>query len=111
MAANEAVKEAVWIKRFINDLNVGIHFDTIPLHVDNESAIKLVANPEFHQRTKHIDIRHHFIRECVQEGHVEIKWISGKENIADMLTKPLDAAKFTDIRNKMGLRFLENQTG
>jgi hypothetical protein len=105
MALGEAVKEAVWIKNFINNLNVGIHFDNVPIevHVDNESAIKLAKNPEFHQRSKHIDIRHHFLRDHIRNGSFHIKWISGKENPADMLTKPLDPVKFEAICRNIGL--------
>jgi hypothetical protein len=103
IALSEAVKEALWIKSFINDLNIGIHFDTVPIHVDNESAIKLAKNPEFHNRSKHIDIKYHFLREHVDTGTITIPWISGKENPADMLTKALDTTKFEAICRKLGL--------
>jgi hypothetical protein len=73
MALSEAVKEALWIKSFINNLNIGIHFDTVPIHVDNESAIKLAKNPEFHNRSKHIDIKYHFLREHVDTGTITCK--------------------------------------
>lgn len=103
MALGDAVKEAVWIKNFINDLNVSIQFDSIPIHVDNEAAIRLSKNPEFHQRSKHIDLRHHFIREHVQDGTITIRWISGKDNPADMLTKALDPVKFEGICKLLGI--------
>jgi hypothetical protein len=108
IALSEAVKEGLWIKNFINDLDVGIHFDKIPIHVDNESAIKLAKNPEFHQRSKHIDIRHHFIRDNVRDGTIEVTWMSGKENPADMLTKPLDPIKFTTICDSLRLTNVNN---
>ncbi|CAI9626822.1 unnamed protein product [Alternaria burnsii] len=73
MALGEAVKEAIWLMSFINDLNLGIHFSTVPIHVDNQSAIKLSKNPEFHQRSKHIDIRHHFIRDHVQDSTISVQ--------------------------------------
>jgi ribonuclease HI len=105
MALAEAVKEALWITRFINDLQTDVQFTKFPItiHVDNESAIKLSKNPEFHQRSKHIDIRHHFLREHIRNGNIKVTWISGKENPADMLTKPLDHIKFSTICQNLGL--------
>jgi len=103
IALSEAVKEAIWIRNFINNLGVGITFDSVPIHVDNESAIKLAKNPEFHQRSKHIDIRHHFIRDHVRDKDITIQWINGKDNPADMLTKALDTVKFQKICHTLGL--------
>jgi hypothetical protein len=103
MALGEAVKEALWIKDFINDLGTIIRFDTVPIYVDNESAVKLAKNPEFHQRSKHIDIRHHFLRDHVRQGTIQVIWISGKENPADMLTKALDPVKFDKICRDIGI--------
>jgi hypothetical protein len=103
MALGEAVKEALWIKDFINDLGITIRFDTVPIDVDNESAVKLAKNPEFHQRSKHIGIRHHFLRDHVHQGTIQVIWISGKENPADMLTKALDPVKFDKICRDIGL--------
>jgi hypothetical protein len=104
MALSAAAQEAVWIKNFINDLGVGIQLDHIPIHVDNESAIRLTMNPEFHKRSKHIDIRHHYIRECVKKGDVRVHWISGKENPADMFTKTLPPHTFDRMCELLGLR-------
>jgi hypothetical protein len=97
MALADAAKEGIWIKNFINNLNTGIKFDSVPIYVDNESAIKLSKNPEIYTRSKHIDIRHHFLREHVKDGDIKVVWISGKENLADMLTKALDPVKFDNI--------------
>jgi len=72
MALADAVKEGLWIKNFINDLNTGIQFDSLPIHVDNESAIKLSKNPEINTRSKHIDIRHHFLRDHVKNNKIKI---------------------------------------
>ncbi len=72
VAAAEVSKEAVWIRGFVNDLAVpDMHYPTMTLYMDNHSAKKLTRNPEFHNRTKYIDIRyhirHHFVRERVME--------------------------------------------
>jgi len=66
----------------------------ITLHADNQSAISLSQNPEFHARTRHIDTAYHYQREKVENGVVKIVYIPTKNMIADGLTKPLTSAKF-----------------
>ncbi|SMY19984.1 unnamed protein product [Zymoseptoria tritici ST99CH_1A5] len=106
IAASEACKEAVWLKGYLNEIArfAGTQKQgAIPLMIDNMSAIKLTKNPEFHGRTKHIDIRHHFIRECVTEGHIAPTWIAGTANPADALTKPLPKTSFAKTVAAIGL--------
>lgn len=68
IACAEAAKIAVWIRNFINDLRIpGAHIETVPLYIHNNSALKLTRNPEFHSRSKHIDVKHHIIRKKVDE--------------------------------------------
>jgi hypothetical protein len=62
----------------------------VPLLCDNESAIRMADNPVEHNRTKHIAIRYHFLRDCQQKGDVEIAYVNTKEQLADIFTKPLD---------------------
>jgi hypothetical protein len=64
------------------------------IHCDNQSCIKLSENPMFHDRSKHIEIRYHFIRDRVQKGVVKLQHISIDEHIVDILTKPLVKGKF-----------------
>lgn len=59
------------------------------LKVDNKSAISLYKNPVFHDRSKHIDARYHFIRECAEGGQIAVEYINSNEHLADILTKPL----------------------
>lgn len=92
IAASDACKEAIWLNGFKNEMlaTMGLPDQLgVTLNIDNASTIKITKNPEFHGRTKHIDIRHHFIRECVEEMKIIPQWTSGKENPADMLTKAL----------------------
>lgn len=103
IAATEAVKEALWIKRFINDLQTKYQISSVPIYIDNNSAYKLTQNPEGHHRTKHIDARHHFIRDAVQSGDITMKWISGKENPADMFTKPLPRPALDKIKKDLNI--------
>lgn len=74
------------------------------IRVDNKSAISLVKNPVHHDRSKHIDIRFHFIRECAQDGLIEVSFIRTEEQLGDVLTKPLGRIKFRELCSGIGLR-------
>ena len=71
-----------------------VNCDKVPLLYDNESAIKIAYNPVDHTRTKHIEIRHHFIRDHVSQGDIELSYVSTKDQLADIFTEPLDEARF-----------------
>jgi hypothetical protein len=73
------------------------------LLVDNKSAISLAKNPVFHERSKHIDIRYHFIRECVEQGRVGIDYIRTNDQLADVLTKALGRLVFQGLRRRIGM--------
>ena len=103
-AAAEAAKEAVWIRNFINDLRIpGVHIDTVPIYIDNNSALKLTRNPEFHNRSKHIDVKHHFIREKVDEGVINTQRVDTKDNLADLFTKALPRPAHEGLVNRLNL--------
>lgn len=70
---------------------------------DNQGAIAIAKNPVDHARTKHIDIRYHYIRECVQNGQIQLKYCCTENMKADILTKPLPRQKFEYFREKIGL--------
>jgi hypothetical protein len=72
----------------------GCEFSKIPLLCDNESAIKLSNNHVQHSRTKHIDIRHHFLRYHEAKGYIKIWHVSAENQLADIFTKPLNETKF-----------------
>jgi hypothetical protein len=102
MAVSDAICEVLWIRSLILFLNLKVSGPSL-LYEDNQSCIKLASNPEYHKRTKHIDIKHHYIREKVQKGKVELKYIHTTVQEADMLTKPLQASKFKNNLLKIGL--------
>ena len=77
--------------------------DTTVILCDNRSGIYLSENPVFHDRSKHIDIRYHFIRDMVQRGVVRLDHIATDEQVADILTKPLGKVKFLTFREKLGI--------
>ena len=102
MAATAAACQAIWLQRVlkqISDVKVG----PVTLYIDNRSAVDLAKNPVFHGRSKHIDVRYHFIRECVEQGLIVIKHISTGEQRADILTKALSAVKFEKMRKLLGV--------
>lgn len=101
IAAAVAVKELIWLQRFISELKVPIQSGAT-LKCDNQSAIKLIRNPEFHQRTKHIDIRYHFIRERYLDRCFELEYVDTLLQKADIFTKPLSTDKFQDLREMIG---------
>ena len=73
------------------------------IHIDNRSAIALTKNHVFHGRIKHIHKRYHFIRECVENGQVDVQHIPGNEQRADILTKALGRIKFKEMRELIGV--------
>jgi transposase InsO family protein len=91
MAAAAAVKEALWLRKLCKSLDIPI--TTVKIMCDNQSAIKLLRNPIFSVRSKHIDIAHHFARERVQSKEVEFSYVPTTEMVADVLTKVLPQSK------------------
>ena len=92
MAITEAVKEAIWLQGLLDDLGVGQKQVTV--FCDSQSAIHLAKNQVYHARTKHIDVRYHFVREIIEEGGVLVQKIKIDDNPADMLTKVVTMIKF-----------------
>ena len=68
------------------------------------SAIKLIKNPEFHQRSKHIDVKYHFIRNLYEKGEINVKYVRSEEQAADVFTKVLTKPRFMHMKAKLGLR-------
>ena len=105
MVASEATKEAIWIRNLLQEFKLPIFNNlTIPIAIDNNSAMKLSKNPEFHARTKHIAMRHHFIREKVVTGEVKVHRVDTKNNLADILTKGLPRPRLQELIEKMGMK-------
>ena len=76
--------------------------DVMTLYCDNLSAINISKNPIQHSRTKHIDIRHHFIRDLVEEKVIKLDHVVTELQLADIFTKALDASQFENLRSKLG---------
>ena len=99
MALGAAVKEALWYQHWIKEV---FNVEPIPvIYGDNLSANCLSKNDSNHQRTKHIDIAHHFLRDHVYNKRIDIQWISTHKQQADLLTKALDTKQFTILRDQL----------
>jgi hypothetical protein len=92
ISASSCCAQILWIKVTLNDF--GIRFKQVPLLCDNESAIKFTNNPVQHARTKHIDVRHHFIRDHQQKGNISIESMGTEDQLADIFTKQFDEKSF-----------------
>nr|GEU55701.1 copia protein [Tanacetum cinerariifolium] len=91
------ISKALWMKQALID------YDDVPIMCDNKGANDLSKNPVQHSRTKHIKIRHHFLRDNVQKGHISIEKVPSFDNIADILTKPLKRESFNYLRLGLGM--------
>ena len=102
MAASQASFEAIWFHK----MSVGLFGQKLRptmIYCDNQSCIKLTKNPVFHDRSKHIGIRYHFIRDYVQKGVVKLEYISTDEQVVDIITKALPRGKHVYFKDKMGV--------
>lgn len=102
VAAAAAACQGIWLSRLVADF-LGTKETTVRLLMDNLSAIALSRNPVHHDRSKHIDTRYHFLRECVEEGKVEIEHVRTAEQVADIFTKALGQVKFIELRSALGV--------
>ena len=106
-ALSSATKEALWIRHFLDE--IGFKQNTTQIQQDNQSAITLANNPTNHNRTKHIDIAHHFIREQIEQKIIELQYYPTSDILADIMTKPLGRIKFESNRESLGLRNIESK--
>jgi hypothetical protein len=109
IAASEAAKEGVWIKRFVAELGmIPSASGPLELYCDNNRAIAQAKEPRSHQKSKHILRRYHLIREIIERGDVKVCKIDMEANTADPLTKPLSQAKHTMHTAGMGIKFMHD---
>jgi hypothetical protein len=89
-------------------LDYGVVLDRVPFLCDNQSAVKIANNPVQHSRTKHIDIRHHFLRDHVAKGDIVLCGVHSEEQLADIFTKPLDENTFCRLRSELNVLDVSN---
>ena len=94
--------EGIWLQRMLQELKVSSH---LPMRVlcDNKAAISIAKNPVHHDRTKHVEIDRHFIKEKIDSGMVKLEHTSSSTQTADILTKALPKAQYENLRCKLGM--------
>ena len=97
MAASEAAKEAVHLRSLYNELAQS-EAGLTRLHLDCKAAIDTAYNPEHHSKLKHVQRRHFFIRQVVEDHQIVVPYVETDKNLADLFTKPLPARKFFELR-------------
>ena len=102
VALTHATKEAVWLRNYLHEV-WRMPLEPTTLYSDNQSAIAMAKDDRFHARTKHIDIRYHYIREIIDSGAVTIGYCPTADMIADLFTKALPSYKFQPLVRKLGL--------
>jgi len=103
ISAATATSQAIWLRRILEDIGKKQEKAT-EIFCDNKSAIAMAKNPVYHSRTRHIAIKHHFIREAIEEGEIELNFCRSEEQIADILTKALPKDKFQILREALGVQ-------
>ena len=103
VASSYCVCNAIWLRRLIHELRIPQPRST-EIRIDNKSVIELAKNPVHHERSKHIDIRLHFIREHVKEKNVHLRHVVSRDQIADVLTKPMSRNLLDTYKRLMGMK-------
>ena len=107
MALSDCSRQVIWVRTLLTEL--GFDFESIPICCDNQGAIFVSTNPVTERRSKHIDIRYHYIRDIVEQGLVQVYFIPGEDNPADLFTKNLGRIKFNKFKHMLGLTFAPSQ--
>ncbi|KAK6163824.1 hypothetical protein DH2020_000688 [Rehmannia glutinosa] len=101
IAAGSFCAQVLWMRQQLRDYE--IEEKEIPIMCDNKSAIAITQNPVLHSRTKHIDVRYHFIRDHVEKKDITLEYISTDKQLADIFTKPLCESRFKELKHELGL--------
>jgi hypothetical protein len=101
VAAGQCCVQLLWMRQTLRDF--GYNLSKVPLLCDNGSAIRMSDNPVEHNRTKHIDIQHHFFRDHQQKGDIEVFYVSTENQLADIFTKPLDESTFCRLCSELNV--------
>jgi hypothetical protein len=107
IAQSTNAKTTQWLAQILRDIEclelIGEDVKTVQMLADNQGAIALAKNPHLHERSRHIDICHHYVRDLVQRGRVKIKYIPTAEMVADGFTKPLERTAFDKFKDQLGM--------
>lgn len=106
VAAAAATCQGLWLSRLLAEMRGEEEASSFKLLIDNKSAIALAKNPVHHDRSKHIDIKFHFIRDCVETKEVQIDHVGTDDQVVDALTKALGRVKFVELRQRLGVKVI-----
>ena len=109
VALSHATQEVIWLKRLFSE--VGMRLDSVLIKDDSQAAIAMAKNPIHHAKSKHIDIRYHFLREELEKKTFKLEYCNTKEMVADSFTKSLPRIQFQKLRSLMGIQDMERQVG
>jgi hypothetical protein len=101
VATASCCAQLLWMRQTLKDY--GVIFYKVPLLCDNESAIKIAHNPVQHNKTKHIEILYHFIRDHVNRGDIDLSYVGTNDQLADIFMKPHDEARFQELRHELNI--------
>ena len=103
ISASVATSQAIWLRKILADL--GHHqIEGTVLYCDNKSAIAMAKNPVHHNRTRHIALKHHFIRQAIEDKEIQLEFCRSEEQLSDIFTKALPRERFQQLRAKLGIR-------
>jgi hypothetical protein len=104
VAMSACCAQVIWMRSQLKDY--GYLFNKIPIYCDSKSAIAISCNTVHHCKSKHIDLRYHFIKEHVEKGTIELYFVGTEYQLADLLTKALPPTRFADLVHQIGMRCL-----
>jgi hypothetical protein len=99
MALAAATQESLFLTQLLHDIDKNCQYEPVTIFEDNQGAIALVENPVHHQRSKHIDIKYHFIRNECNRGKIDVVYLPSEDMIADILTKPASKYKLDQFKD------------
>ena len=102
VALSSATQEAIWLRRLMSDISFQ-EFPPTLINEDNQGAIELSKNAKHHERTKHINIAHHFVRERVSSNEITVGYCPTQDMVADVMTKAVPRVKFEKFRSLLGV--------
>ncbi|KAK8455555.1 hypothetical protein SEVIR_4G136850v4 [Setaria viridis] len=103
VSAASYCSQLLWMISTLRDF--GLDFTHVPLLCESTSAISVAMNPVLHSKTKHIDLRYHFLRDHVERGDIDIGYVATQNQLANIFTEPLDQATFAHLRGELGVCF------
>lgn len=102
IAVSATTNQAIWLQRLLDDMGFKDE-EGVLIYCDNKSAIAIGKNPVQYRRTKHIEIKYHFVREAEQKGLIQLKYCQGEVQLADLFTKALSTTRFEELRRNLGV--------